>query len=415
MKKKTKHYFPFVVIVFAVLCWFSMDTPAAYGAYEALETNYQSKYNPDNYPATGNYQLVNMEVHNPGKSTFRVYIPQGATRADLRFYMGQDVKIGAAVRMGLHPECVYNINVDEYYDLPWGRYDGTSVAALYGKDFQARNLGGQIVILSSATVSAGGEWIYVKVLKYDSSDIGIVYLAVWVDAAQYKAWYDGYTGWDAQNNPSQTLSGSTGGYCNPVWAEGGAEGGGGDDTGGSGGYPLPDIPTPDPGDDPVDDDPVDDDPVDDDPVDDGTDQYSEGNNIYLSVDVGSGEGVVSKTFDSNGFSSMILKQVKMVFENPPQGLVHCYAAYLKDGDMYVAEKDLGGDIVFIRYRENDTLKSYADYTFSGSADTYYCTAFETLHEIRPAILSKHEVLFACVVLAEDGSVQGTVFGFDDLE
>ena len=233
--KKTKHYFSCVVIVFAVLCWFSMDTPAAYGAYEALETNYQSKYNPDNYPATGNYQLVNMEVHNPGKSTFRVYIPQGATRADLRFYMGQDVKIGAAVRMGLHPECVYNINMDGYYDLPWGRYDGTSVAALYGKDFQARNQGGQIVILSTAKVSTGGEWIYVKVLKYDSSDIGIVYLAVWVDAAQYKTWYDDYTGWDAQNNPSQTLSGSTGGYCNPVWAKGGAEGGGGDDTGG--GYP----------------------------------------------------------------------------------------------------------------------------------------------------------------------------------
>jgi hypothetical protein len=267
------------------------------------------------------------------------------------------------------------------------------VAALDGKDFQASNRGGHIIILSSATVSAShaGEWIYIKILKYESTAVvGSVQFEVTVDAAKYKAWYDGYTGWDAQGNPSQPFSGSTGGYCDPVWAVGGAVGGGGGGTGGGGGYPLlPNFPVTN--------------------VPAGN-QYHEGNNMYLSVDVGSGEGVVSKT-DFYSIPSMILKQVKMVFENTPQGLVHCYAAYLKDGDMYVAEKDLGGNIIFVRYRENDTLKSYADYNFE-SGNTYDCTAFERLDEMSPAILSEQDVLFACVVLAEDGSVQGMVFGFD---
>ena len=404
MKKKTKHYFHFVVIVFAVLCWFSINTPAVYGAYDALETDFKGTYNPEGQPTEGTYMLVNLEVSQPG-DFFRVYVPGGATKIGFKLYVPQDAMIGAAVRMGQTPECTYNIAPDEYFDLPWGPYDGTSVATIDGQDFQARNMGGQIVILSSATASVDGEWIYVKILKYDSNDIGILYFAVWVDAEAYKDWYDN-ADWDG-NNPSQPFSGSTGGSCDPVWAEGGAEGGGGDDGGDDGGYPLPDFPIPDP----VDDDPVDDDPVDDDPVDDRTGQYVEGNNMYLSVDVGSGEGVISRT-DFYSISSMILKQVEMVFENPPEGQVHCYAAYLKDGDMYVAEKDLGGNIVFVRYRENDTLKSYdAAYNLE-SGTTYRCTAFESLDEISSTILSEQGVLFACLVVAADGSTQGMVFGFD---
>jgi len=397
MKKKTKHYFSFVVIVFAVLCWFSMDTSAAYGAYEALETNYKNTFNPDTlagYPETGTYVLDTL-VYNPGKDTFRLYLPQGAIRVNLKLSrLVQDAKIGAVVRMGQYPQCTYNIAPDEYYDLPWGSSDGTSVAALDGKDFQARYSGGAICILSSATVSASdaGEWIYVKVLKYDSTVVGSVVFEVTVDAEDYKAWYDGYD-WDG-NNPSQPFSGSTGGFCDPVWEEGGATGGGGGGgTGGGGGYPIPDFPIPDPVPDP-----------------NGTGQHVEGNNMYLSVDVGSGEAVISKT-DFYSIPSMILKQVEMVFENPPQGLVHCYAAYLKDDDLYVAEKDLGGNIVFMRYRENDTLKSYAAYNF-GSGTTYRCTAFERLDEMNSAILSEHGVLFACLVVAEDGSAHGMVFGFD---
>ncbi len=407
MKKKTKHYFPFVVIVFAVLCWFSMDTSVVHGAYEALETNYKDKYNPNTmvgYPDTGTYALA-MDVHQPGQDSFRVYLPEGAEKVDFRLYVEQDAKVGAVVRMGQKPQCTYNISSDEYYDLPWGAYDGTSVDALDGQDYQARNRGGQIVILSSATVSANhaGEWIYVKILKYDSRDIGIVYFDVWVDAAKYKAWYDGYD-WDG-NNPSQPFSGSTGGSCDPVWAEGGAEGDDGDD-GDDGDYPLPDIPVPDPAPDP---DPVPEPEPEPEPVVDG--QYVEGNNMYLSVDIGSGEGFISKT-DFYSISSMILKEVEMVFETPPQGQVHCYAAYLKDGDMYVAEKDLGGNIVFVRYRENDTLKSYdAAYNLE-SGNTYRCGAFESLEEMNSDILSEQGVLFACIVVAADGSTHGMVFGFD---
>ena len=186
-------------------------------AYDALETNYKDKYNPNRFPETGEYMLVNLDVSSPGL-TFRVYVPGGATKVGFKLYVPQDAQIGVAVRMGQYPQCNYVIVPEDYYDLPWGPYNGTSIAALNGLDFQARNMGGQIVILSSAIVSGGeNEWIYVKVLRYDSNVIGILYLAVWVDAVEYKDWYDNHD-WDGEN-PSQPFSGNLGGYCDSAWGE----------------------------------------------------------------------------------------------------------------------------------------------------------------------------------------------------
>ena len=250
--KKIKHYFHFVVIVFVILCWFSMDTPAAcgaYGAYEALETNYQGIFNPTTlpgYPETGTYVLQTI-VYRPKKDSFRLYLPPGATRVNFRLCAEQDAKIGAVVRMGLYPQCEYNIFADEYYDLPWGPYDGTSVAALDGQDFQARNQGGQIVILSSSSVSAShaGEWIYVKVLKYESKNISLVQFEVTIDATKYETWHNGYTGWsaewDTQGNPFQRFSGKRGGYCDPIWVERERIWGDRNNSKGGSGYPLQEL------------------------------------------------------------------------------------------------------------------------------------------------------------------------------
>ena len=244
MRKKTKHYFRFIVIIFAILCWFSLDAPAVYGAYEALETNYRNIFNPatlPGYPETGTYLLQTI-VKRPRKNFFRLYLPPGATRVNFRLCAEQDAKIGAVVRMGLYPKCEYNIFANKYYDLPWGPYNGTSVVALDGQDFQARNMGGQIVILSSATTPANhiGEWIYVKILKYESKNISLVQFEVTIDAAKYKIWYNGYTGWsaewDAQGNPFQLFSGKEGGYCDPVWKEGEVGSDGRDGRDGVGNY-----------------------------------------------------------------------------------------------------------------------------------------------------------------------------------
>ena len=196
-------------------------------AYDAL-FNFKAKFNPDTlpgYPETGTYVLDTL-VYRPRKNSFRLYLPPGAIRVNFRLCAEQDAKIGAAVRMGLYPKCEYNIFANTYYDLPWGPYNGTLVRMTNGQDFQARNMGGQIVIFSSASVSTShaGEWVYVKILKHESKNISLVQFEVTVNAVKYKIWYDGYTGWSAEwdrhGNPFQQFSGKEGGSCDPAWKEG---------------------------------------------------------------------------------------------------------------------------------------------------------------------------------------------------
>ena len=189
-------------------------------AYPTL-FNFKVKFDPNTlpgYPETGTYVLEYITTRSRN-DPFRLYIPKGATRVNYRLCSTQGGKIGAAIRIGWHSRCLYTIVPSEYYDLPWGPYNGTSVVALDGLDFQGRNMGGQIVILSSSSTPANylGEWVYTKVLRFDSAELSLIQFEVTVDAAKYKTWYTDFGGWDAKGNPIEQFSGGTCGYCSDEW------------------------------------------------------------------------------------------------------------------------------------------------------------------------------------------------------
>ncbi len=66
------------------------------------------------------------------------------------------------------------------------------------------------------------------------------------------------------------------------------------------------------------------------------------------------DGVGMATFSAGGGVSVNLDPV-VVVEDPPDGPVAFYAAYLKDGSLYVATKDITGKIAFEKFREGDSL------------------------------------------------------------
>lgn len=138
-------------------------------------------------------------------------------------------------------------------------------------------------------------------------------------------------------------------------------------------------------------------------------QLVKGNKMYINIK--NKADIITRT-DFYSIPSMILKEVKITFENPPKGQVLCYAAYSKYGNLYAAEKDLNGKIVFVRLYEEDTPSSYAKHTFSKSNNTYCCTVFEKLDTIDSVALEELDALFVFIVTTENGDARGITFKFD---
>lgn len=199
----------------------------ANAAYNPIPSNYKSQYNPAEW-ASGS-KTIGLDVQSPG-STFRVFVPGGATKVSLITYTERDARLGVMSRFGMAPECSYNTSKmeSEYYALPWNDNQGVGISKL-GKDYQCRNWGGYSRILDVSynklkPESAG--WIYVKGVPYDGAGtIRSMAFYVTVDVDDYKSWYDGAS-WSG-GNPGGA-SGISGGYCDPLWAQAGT-GGNGDD------------------------------------------------------------------------------------------------------------------------------------------------------------------------------------------
>ncbi|MCP4690347.1 MAG: hypothetical protein GY859_20000, partial [Desulfobacterales bacterium] len=98
---------------------------------------------------------------------------------------------------------------------------------------------------------------------------------------------------------------------------------------------------------------------------------------------------------------------------PPglQGAYNCYAAYASDGEIYLAETDFSGEIVFRGHREGDPVQSYETRVFSGES-SWTCDAFDALGPMNIAAIHDHGMAFLIAAAPENGGApMGALFSY----
>ncbi|MCP4680750.1 MAG: hypothetical protein GY864_00270 [Desulfobacterales bacterium] len=101
------------------------------------------------------------------------------------------------------------------------------------------------------------------------------------------------------------------------------------------------------------------------------------------------------------------------FSGGIEGAYYCYAAYLKDGDLYLAEQDISGEIIFQRFRDGDSVKNFMLKTFSGET-SWAPDVFNSLPNPDLNIVRTRGVFFLLAVApAGGGPMEGTIFTFQE--
>lgn len=136
-----------------------------------------------------------------------------------------------------------------------------------------------------------------------------------------------------------------------------------------------------------------------------------GNNMYLNIYLRDKENGATK-LNFCSIPSMILKEVEITFENPPQGDLLCYTGYIKEDDLYIAESNLGGDIIFMKHYDDDVLSKHVPKYNFGSGNVYCCRAFEVLNELNQNVLLNLNVRFGIFLVSKDNIFHGLWFGFN---
>ncbi|MCP4681087.1 MAG: hypothetical protein GY864_01995 [Desulfobacterales bacterium] len=114
-----------------------------------------------------------------------------------------------------------------------------------------------------------------------------------------------------------------------------------------------------------------------------------------------------------GSSNMIIITPTLNFSSGLAGAYYCYAAYLKDGDIYLAEQDLSGETVFRRFLVGDSVKNFMLKVFSGET-SWTPNVFSSLPYADLNIVRTHGVLFLlAVVPVSGGSMEGAIFTFQE--
>ncbi len=107
--------------------------------------------------------------------------------------------------------------------------------------------------------------------------------------------------------------------------------------------------------------------------------------------------------------------VKPVLEFPVglEGVYDCYAAYAKDGDIYIAEPDISGEYIFQRFRIGDSAKTFERKTFTG--DTFWAPeVFSGLPTPDMNIVKNRWVIFLLAVAPVGGdTLEGVIFTYRD--
>jgi hypothetical protein len=154
----------------------------------------------------------------------KIYVPPGAFRFSLYGFLPQSVTAAVALRMDQAPERVAALSDDEYRTTKSQMDNDTTFQQLLaGKELIRVHDGGgtfkpvwgyanNTSILEKTTT---GRWLYIRFIN--QADIDGFTSAISVDLPLYQAWYSASTTkWDANGDPIDTNSGSSGGTTTPT-------------------------------------------------------------------------------------------------------------------------------------------------------------------------------------------------------
>ncbi len=144
--------------------------------------------------------------------------------------------------------------------------------------------------------------------------------------------------------------------------------------------------------------------------------------VEVTVDNNGGEGP-GQTFLAELFpvsqvhlvqtTGVITLNPMLEFETGLQGVYDCYAAFSKDGDIYLAEEDLLGDIVFVRFRDGDNVKNFAKRSFSGETSWTSNVFSSMVHPQLDVINNRGVVFLIAVAPVGGGPLEGAIFTFGE--
>ncbi|MCP4691566.1 MAG: hypothetical protein GY859_26205, partial [Desulfobacterales bacterium] len=94
-----------------------------------------------------------------------------------------------------------------------------------------------------------------------------------------------------------------------------------------------------------------------------------------------------------------------------EGRYDCFAVYAQDGDLYLAEPNIAGAMVFRRFRDGDNIKYFERKTFHGET-SWTPGVFSSLPTPNMEIIESRGVLFLLAVApVEGGPLEGVIFTF----
>ncbi|MCP4690194.1 MAG: hypothetical protein GY859_19230 [Desulfobacterales bacterium] len=435
------------------------------GNYDSIYSDFEGNFTPGTVDASGD--KITMLV-NPAPYTFKAFVPPGATRATMIIYGRQGKVFGAVARADNTPQCAYGYNQtpSQGESLPWDAPKSGTLSQMRSNDYQMNNIDGQIEVLdwgwASEPLTGNGHWVYVKMLNFETTiDFIEVNFTVNVDIDAYTTWYN--TTSFVGTQPPDTPAGPTGDDCESDWL-----------TPGSGGSSTPAASDPDisvsitsPGyneavqgvitlgistysdsgtrsvvsviykvDGVVRGAPVTSSPF---SMSYDTSGLSNGSHsLTATVTDSAGEASTSGTstfivdnsaasgaqdFDAETFpismvhvvatGEPITVQPTLVFSEALTGVYDCYAAYAKDGDLFLAEEDVAGEPFFLKLREGDAPQTFTRVTFSGDAE-WSPTVFSALPSPSLDVISRRGVVFLLALIPVDGGLPlGAYFTFSE--
>ncbi len=111
--------------------------------------------------------------------------------------------------------------------------------------------------------------------------------------------------------------------------------------------------------------------------------------------------------------TIIVVRPTLEFPGGLNGTYYCYAAYSKDGDIYLAEQDISGETIFRRFRSGDSVKNFKQKTFSGQT-SWTPDVFNSLPNPDLNIIQTRGVVFLLAVApAGGGPMEGVIFTFEE--
>ena len=370
-------------------------------------TDFQNS--PSSYKATYGFFLE--DYHS--LKTFSMYVPKGTKRVTVILFCHRDREVAAVARFGSQPQGDYS-GLD-YDDIEANH--GERLASLKASDCLFRNTGGHMTIVDQVmSPLAGGGWLYIKVFKNS------IFMAQWsnqVDVESYLSWYKTMNSgnWAAFEAAGSIEDENPGGGSSPPPSDDPDDSdytnnpafGYGDDDGGnytgndsSSSNPLLDLLN----------------SFGENNQDQGTgdqdqgtgdqDQGSGDPDPEMSINLDATDSEIQEFSDFGGRSTLILSP-SLSMENPPQGAVRCYAGFSLGEMAYLGQRDVFGNIVFVKYLLGDSLKDYGVEVLSSGGD-WICGAFESLGPI-PLVEELSQITFA-VAIAPNGNLeelQGAMF------